>query len=357
MLRISDKYNIHNLYDTALGYLQADWPATLAGWDLRERMRELQRQQDDAGMGGHGNESGLGDGVGEPDATSPQIEQNRNQHPHPIRVVKLARQLGLSGVLLCAFYELARLRPSEILRGAEPDLRTFSEDAGMLVDCGEIMHVDSEGRGEVGLTVNRGGESDEDSGMNSSHRGQQRECLDRADLLLVLRGKERLAEFSADFIRIVIDERMIAEQCDKVDPERCRRAFRGLFEFLLRKVAGAATTRPPANGGQEDFGTLGAAAPTAGEVSLTSDPLTVLQLALEELAKEKEEADNDLQLWPPLTHGACDGCKEEFQTEVIQARERCWEYMHHWFGLQHLMMDDVESVDVESELDEHEGDE
>ncbi|KAA1466746.1 hypothetical protein DENSPDRAFT_811994 [Dentipellis sp. KUC8613] len=89
VLRLSTKYLIYNLRECCLARLAHDFPATLEGWDLREKA-----VTDMNGRYGP-----------------------RERIPSPILVINLARELDLKEILPAAFYDLSRYGTSKTVLG------------------------------------------------------------------------------------------------------------------------------------------------------------------------------------------------------------------------------------------------
>ncbi|TFY78719.1 hypothetical protein EWM64_g5288, partial [Hericium alpestre] len=94
VLRLSTKYLIHTLRECCLSRLLHDFPATLDGWDLREK----------AVTDIHGRYG------------------PRDSIPSPILVINLARELDITSILPAAFYDLSRYGTSKTVIGTpSPD--------------------------------------------------------------------------------------------------------------------------------------------------------------------------------------------------------------------------------------------
>ena len=335
----------------------------------------------------------------ETDATNPETE------PGAGGTGTVTRMEIQSKVLLWALYELARMRVSEIVKGAEPlpvlDLSSLGVGMGLLgkgaagiktklgiCEEGLSERVTAEedvvvSGGDNGVDVREGGRGGDRGTSEFQDRANysvapaldptRRVHLSHADLVLVLDAKERLGEYLSDFIRIVVDKRMMANHCDGLEKDNCTWAFRTLAEALLRRVVGccvvdvdveertyfgsrlgregelcAAETKEDATRSKEVNenrnrnrlavnGIVGDSDGCSGGGDCGCDPLTVLQIALEDMS-------TGMLRFGSLHRWACVGCREEFRYEVLQARQRCWEDMHHWFGLGlglGMMMDDM----------------
>ncbi|KAF7358926.1 BTB domain-containing protein [Mycena sanguinolenta] len=98
VLRLSNKYLVEHLRQRCMARLELDWPSTLAGWD--------QREQAATDASGH--------------------YAPRASCPHPILVIDLALDLGLSFLLPSALYDLSRYGPSKIMAGTAAPTTFFS---------------------------------------------------------------------------------------------------------------------------------------------------------------------------------------------------------------------------------------
>ncbi|THH27559.1 hypothetical protein EUX98_g6624 [Antrodiella citrinella] len=105
VLRLSTKYMIEHLRQRCLLRLTADWPATLAAWDERERF-----------------------------ATDKESRYNpRDAYPHPLLVISLALELRLHELLPSAYFDLSRYGPRRIVAGTsvpQPELLTPNVQQG-----------------------------------------------------------------------------------------------------------------------------------------------------------------------------------------------------------------------------------
>ncbi|EIW63073.1 uncharacterized protein TRAVEDRAFT_113630 [Trametes versicolor FP-101664 SS1] len=94
ILRLSTKYEIAGLRETAIRNLSVSWPTTLDLWELREKAATS------------------ADGMYAP----------RPSLPHPILLINLAREIEEPTLLPSAFYDLSRYLPSQLMEGhAGPD--------------------------------------------------------------------------------------------------------------------------------------------------------------------------------------------------------------------------------------------
>ncbi|KAF8915269.1 hypothetical protein CPB85DRAFT_1251692 [Mucidula mucida] len=160
VVRLSTKYLVDPLRIRSIARLEIDYPPTLEAWDYRE-----QSAVDDEGL------------------YSP-----RHIYAHPIPVIQIAIELGLSGVLPAAFYDLSRYGPSKIIRG---------------------------------------------TGVSG-----ERYKLPIPLFARILRGRELAQEFMAHFI---LSSRSPADMC--LTPALCSRAFYFISLNLLRAIGGVAPGR------------------------------------------------------------------------------------------------------------------
>ncbi|KAJ7142423.1 hypothetical protein C8R44DRAFT_923985 [Mycena epipterygia] len=180
VLRLSTKYLVEHLRQRCMTRLELDWPLTLAGWDQREQAAT--------------------DGVGH---YSP-----RASCPHPILVVDLALDLGLSSILPAALYDLARYGPSKILAGTPAPPLSFT-----------------------------------------SERSAPRKptTLPPDFLFLTLRGRERAQRYLADFVIKELQGRAPAPDClyleDDHPSRMCCESFYFIMLNVLRSVGGIACGR------------------------------------------------------------------------------------------------------------------
>lgn len=157
ILRLSTKYLIDHLRAQCIAYLSADWPTTLAGWDKREK-----------------------EAVDKQGRYAP-----REACAHPILVIGLAREMGITEWLPAAFYDLARYGPRRIVSGAEaPFLELYTDHAD---------GTDPKDKKTVYL-----GRTDLHTILLRERRHGQRACVPR---LRVLRAPERPARRRWDHAR------------------------------------------------------------------------------------------------------------------------------------------------------------
>ncbi|KAJ7184750.1 hypothetical protein C8R46DRAFT_1158881 [Mycena filopes] len=98
VLRLSSKYLVEHLRQRCMTRLDIDWPSSLASWDQREQAAT--------------------DALGH--------YAPRASCPHPLLVIDLALDLGLSSLLPAAMYDLARYGPSKIMAGTPAPPLSFS---------------------------------------------------------------------------------------------------------------------------------------------------------------------------------------------------------------------------------------
>ncbi|KAJ7084583.1 hypothetical protein B0H15DRAFT_783775 [Mycena belliarum] len=180
VLRLSTKYLVEHLRQRCMTRLELDWPSTLAGWD--------QREQAATNAAGH--------------------YAPRSSCPHPILVIDLALDLGLSAFLPAAMYDLARYGPSKIMAGTPASPLSFTPE-----------------------------------------RPTPRMLTTLAPVSLVstLRGREHAQRFLADFVINELQGRSPATDCVHVEedtPSRmCRESFYFIMLNVLRSVGGIACGR------------------------------------------------------------------------------------------------------------------
>jgi hypothetical protein len=159
--------------------LDLDWPSTLVGWDTREQNAT--------------------DAVGH--------YAPRASCPHPILVIDLALDLGLSSLLPAALYDLARYGPSKIMAGTPPPALSFAFDRALPKS--------------VTLSPNF--------------------------LVLTFRGRERAQRYLAEFVLKELQGRAPAADClylEEEGPSRiCRESFYFIMLNVLRSVGGIACGR------------------------------------------------------------------------------------------------------------------
>ncbi|KAG7442134.1 uncharacterized protein BT62DRAFT_1079649 [Guyanagaster necrorhizus] len=161
VLRLSTKYLFEHLRVQCMARLTQDWPTTLAGWDRRE-----QQATDE-------NERYL----------------PRERICHPIHIISLSIELGLTEFLPSAFYDLCRYGPSKIVAGC-PSLYDTSSVVTLSTDL----------------------------------------------LRRILRGRETGQQFTARFILEEIQGSTPSNDCS--NPDLCARAFYYITLNSLRAVSG-----------------------------------------------------------------------------------------------------------------------
>lgn len=133
-------------------------------------------------------------------------------------------------------------------------------------------------------------------------------CLSPSDLVLLLQGREAASRFFSAFIMDELENRRPSETCSnrhQEDPAQrrlCTGAFQLIIFELLQDVNGVITGR-------------------------TADPLFAMQEVL------------NLQADPGTPHGrnmfrACDSCRQELIVSVRAARNRFWDSLPEWFGIE-----------------------
>ncbi|OBZ68175.1 Meiotic recombination protein SPO11 [Grifola frondosa] len=172
LLRLSTKYGVDTLRKEALHGLALSWPSTLLLWELREKNAT--------------NSDGLY-------APRPAL-------PHPILVIKLAREANAPELLPSAFYDLSRYLPSQLA-------------SGYTASDGAVHHLPME------------------------------------DLFRVLRGKEHAARFLSTFIVNELEGRTPSQWClnrnelEHARKHACQIAFEAINFELIRDVNGMVCNR------------------------------------------------------------------------------------------------------------------
>ncbi|OJA14502.1 hypothetical protein AZE42_04456 [Rhizopogon vesiculosus] len=155
------KYKVHHLRDDILHALSASWPTTLAQWDARETSMTAK------------------DGTYKP----------LDSLPHPIQIIRLAREIDYPPLLPSAMYDLSRTTPRQVAFGVESPITDRY----------------------VGLTY--------------------------TDLLTVLKGRERASRFLSTFIVDELEGRQPSRSCLH-RKDTCRIAFEAIMFELLRDIGG-----------------------------------------------------------------------------------------------------------------------
>ncbi|KAJ7725419.1 hypothetical protein DFH07DRAFT_1002636 [Mycena maculata] len=180
VLRLSTKYLVEHLRQRCMTRLDLDWPSTLVGWDQREQAAT--------------------DSLGH--------YAPRTSCPHPILVIDLALDLGLSSLLPSALYDLARYGPSKIMAGTPPPPLSFPFERPAVRKPTTLSH---------GL------------------------------LIVTLRGRERAQRFLADFVIKELQGRSPAPDClyleEDLPSRMCRESFYFIMLNVLRSVGGIACGR------------------------------------------------------------------------------------------------------------------
>lgn len=160
--------------------LELDWPSTLAGWDHRE--------QTATDAFGH--------------------YAPRASCPHPILVIDLALDLGLSSLLPTALYDLARYGPSKIMSGTPAPPLSFAFERAA---------------------------------------PRKPAILSPALLIITFRGREAAQRYMSDFVIKELQGRPPASDClyleEDVPSRMCRESFYFIMLNILRSVGGIASGR------------------------------------------------------------------------------------------------------------------
>ncbi|KAF8552514.1 hypothetical protein OG21DRAFT_1415990 [Imleria badia] len=173
LLRVLTTYKVHRIRHDILRVLSASWPTTLSQWEAREHA------------------------VTTPDG----VYSPRPSLPHPVDVIKLARDINAPFLLPSAMYDLSRCAPSEAAIGV------FNAQLG--------DHI----------------------------------RLDESDLLWVLRGREHAARHFSTFIVEQLEGRAPAAWClrrndsNPLTKRTCQIAFEAITFELLRDINGIVSHR------------------------------------------------------------------------------------------------------------------
>ncbi|KAG8213809.1 hypothetical protein J3R82DRAFT_10522 [Butyriboletus roseoflavus] len=173
LLRVLTTYKVHRIRHDILRVLSTSWPTSLTQWDSRECSLTTP------------------DGIYSP---CPSL-------PHPVEVIKLARDIDAPFLLPSAMYDLSRSAPSEAATGI------FNAQLGDYIR------------------------------------------LDETDLLCVLRGREHAARYFSTFIVNELEGRTPSAWClRRNDPNplakrACQIAFEAITFELLRDINGIISHR------------------------------------------------------------------------------------------------------------------
>ncbi|KAF8494295.1 hypothetical protein JB92DRAFT_1147279 [Gautieria morchelliformis] len=298
ILQLSHKYRITHLQDHTMGHLIAAYPLTLSGWDTREAY------------------------AFSPSARRDRLGSIRDQRPHPLEVVSLALRVGAPQVLVPVYLDIARFPVSEIIRGYTLVPSTTSNTPNSSSDrrttAPSIPSISTLDRPTIHLPV--------------------------LQTTAVLRGKEILQHYVADFINVSVENRVQSPLCRYIHiqhphdpvatPENpCVAAFARLSHELLVMAAGV-------SGGVD------------------SDPLFVMKCAVEILKEGTSQVDNSVtklgaddapaaievsnsdllesgngQNREEHTREACVACIESFKQTVDLTRQHVWSHLPTWFDL------------------------
>ncbi|PFH53733.1 hypothetical protein AMATHDRAFT_73160 [Amanita thiersii Skay4041] len=173
ILRLATKYKVKRLRQDMLAGMSIAWPRFLTQWEIREA-----------------------------NATSPNgIYEPRKSLPHPILVIKLAREVNAPYLLPSAFYDLSRCYPSDTVSGY------------------------------------------------TCPKTHQTHFLSDSDLTNLLKGKEHTSRFLSTFIVNELEGRQPSLACvykTEIDPLRkrnCQAAFEAITFEILRDVNGVVCHR------------------------------------------------------------------------------------------------------------------
>ncbi|KAI5119753.1 hypothetical protein M0805_004085 [Coniferiporia weirii] len=245
VLRLSTKYFVEHLRERCVNRLMIDWPCTLASWDSRE--------------------------IEATDAFGRYSPRAR--FAHPIHVINFAREMGITNVLPCAFYDLCRYGPSKIVAGV----------------------LNSKSDGPIKRRV-------DDAGPEAKAI-----YLSLDDLRIALLGRERAQRIIATFIEDELSNREPAEDCHNREQDGgrvCRESFYFIMLNLLRSIGGLANGRD-------------------------CDPLFSLTQAADMMSRA--DFSDGTQF---CSLKICAACKMDFAQSVKAARERVWLQIPSWFGME-----------------------
>ncbi|KAH8081311.1 hypothetical protein BXZ70DRAFT_959759 [Cristinia sonorae] len=261
VLRLSTKYMIEHLRQRCLVRLTTDWPSTLAGWDAREKVAT-----DKDGRYGP-----------------------REAYPHPLLVISLALELGITDVLPSAYLDLARYGPRRIVSGTPlPQPVISSVPLTGTKDC-------LEGKSRV-LNSSRTPATDEEDILVPSH----------AELSAILRGREVGQRHIAMFIENELVSRPISGRCFNKHHDAgraCRESTYFVMLNILRAIGGISHGRD-------------------------ADPLFTLTQVVEMLGRT-DFTDGVKQCGLKM----CAACKMDVEECVVAARKDVWEQVPLWFDL------------------------
>lgn len=245
ILRLSTKYLIDHLRAQCIAYLSADWPTTLAGWDRREK-----------------------EAVDKQGRYAP-----REACAHPILVIGLAREMGITEWLPAAFYDLARYGPRRIVSGAEaPFLELYTD------------HADG-----------------------TDPKDKKTVYLGRTDLHTILLGREAGQRFLSSFIAAELSARSPCAACANAGTDSgraCRDSVYYVHLNVLRAVGGITHGRD-------------------------ADALFTLSQVVEMLGRT-DFTDGVRRCGLRI----CCACRRELEECVQKAREHVWNLVPGWFGLE-----------------------
>ncbi|GBE86175.1 hypothetical protein SCP_0900520 [Sparassis crispa] len=191
VLRLSTKYMIEHLRLRCLSRLEADWPTTLVGWDVRETQ--------------------VTDSLGR--------YKPRQGFPHPVLVIQLALEFGLDALLPSAFYDLSRYAPRKILSGCEISVLPFPPP-----------HPSSP----------------PEPGAPPVTEEKISVCLSQHEVYTTLAGRETCQRYVAAFIDRELSLRPISAGCQNKQHDQgraCRESFYFIMLNILRSVGGIACGR------------------------------------------------------------------------------------------------------------------
>lgn len=230
-----------------MSHLNSDWPSTLEEWDAREKLA----------IDANGQYS------------------PRDACPHPIVVIQLAKELELSHLLPSAYYDLSRYGPRRIVSGC-PD---------------------------VSLGLKHKGVKGDDA---PSRKEGKTNFLGRAELHMVLHGREAGQRFLSSFIEAELTARPISDDCTNKhheDGRVCRESSYYVMLNVLRAIGGITHGRD-------------------------ADPLFTLMQTVEMLSRT-DFTDGVRRCGLKI----CGPCKADLADCAGRARNHVWTLIPEWFGL------------------------
>ncbi|KAL4244116.1 hypothetical protein ABKN59_009447 [Abortiporus biennis] len=294
VLRLSSKYLIDHLRQRCLKRLDLDWPSSLSGWDLREQLA--------AEASGRYNP--------------------RECYPHPILLVKLARELSLPQYLPAAFYDLSRYGPRRIVSGTTLPVPLISEKGSPnppLTDTPYNTPTLSQPAEQ-----NQSPQNSDGAGIGTTPMTGEPLFFGNEDLFTVFIGRESGQRYITGFIEEELVCRKVSKDCRNkhLDNSRvCRESMYYIMLNVLRAVSGISHGRD-------------------------ADPLYTLAQA-EHMLTRTDFSDG---VTTQCALKMCVVCKGAFTECVDKARREVWDVMPSWFGLDIEESRDRETDNFELEI-------